>query len=265
MKWWLILQVSVLKILGLLIVFETDLLLLGGGIFFSGGGLVLAHIFLPRAQGLCDVVSGFRPINKEVWLTIDDGPDPVDTPAILELLATHEATATFFMIGQQAKQSPDLVDQVLAGGHSIGTHTHTHPLKSYWAAGRSRVRHELDRSLSVLNRKGVAVRLYRSPVGIKNFFLRRALSVRGLHCIAWTIRSGDALSQSAETVITKVERELRPGAIILMHEGAQMDAAVRVEALRGVLEMLRAKGYRCIVPSADRWRCGLRQSQCPRD
>lgn len=255
MKWWLILQASVLKVIGLWFVLETNLTWLGWVIFFSGGGVVVAHIFLPRAQGLCDVVTGFRPIDKEVWLTIDDGPNPEDTPAILEELAAHCAKATFFMIGELAQQHPDLVDQVLAAGHSIGTHTHTHPLKSYWIAGRARVRRELDRSLSVLTRKRQAVQLYRSPVGIKNFFLRRALSERGLNCVAWTIRSGDALSRSAEDVVARVARELRPGAIILMHEGAQMEATVRVEALRGVLKMLSAQGYRCVVPSAERFKC----------
>lgn len=253
MKWWLILQCAVLKLIGLSILIGTEFTLWGWVLFFSGGGVVLAHIFLPRAQGLCDVVTAFEPEGKEVWLTIDDGPDSEDTPAILKVLAAHGAKATFFMIGARATAHLDLVDQALAAGHSIGSHTQTHPMATYWAAGPGRVRRELDDSLAALRREGAAVSLYRSPVGIKNFFLRRALAERELSCVAWTIRSGDALSQSPDAVVKRVERELRPGAILLMHEGERMAAGVRVVAICRVLQMLDAKGYRCVLPEEHRF------------
>lgn len=223
-------------------------MLLGSLVFFTGGGIVLAHIFMPRAQGLCDVVTDFVTDQKEVWLTIDDGPDAQDTPAILDLLKVHGAKATFFMIGERAARYPDIVEQVIAAGHSIGTHTHTHPMRTYWIAGRRRVCQELDHSLAVLNRPNQAVALYRSPVGFKNFFLRRALLERGLQCVAWTIRSGDGLGKDPAAIVARVERELRPGAILLMHEGGTVAPKVRVEAIRGVLEMLKREGYRCVLP-----------------
>lgn len=253
MKWWLTLQCALLKLIGLVVLIGTEYTLQGWLFFFSGGGVVLAHILLPRAQGLCDVVTAFRPEGKEVWLTLDDGPDAQDTPAILKVLAAHGARATFFMIGERAAAHPELVDQVLAEGHRIGSHTQTHPLATFWASGRGRVQRELDDSLEVLSRENAAVSLYRSPVGIKNLFLRRALAERGLDCVAWTIRSGDALSHSVDAVLRRVERELRPGAILLMHESDRMDASVRVAAICGVLETLDAKGYRCVVPERGRF------------
>lgn len=252
MKWWLIIQCAVLKLAGLSLLLGTGYTLTSWLLFFSGGWVVLAHIFLPRAQGLCDVVTAFKPEGREVWLTIDDGPDPQDTPAILEALAAHGAKATFFMIGERAAAHPELVDRVLAAGHSIGTHTQTHPLRMFWAAGPGLVRRELDDSLAALQREGASLSLYRSPVGIKNFFLRRALRERSLHCIAWTIRSGDALGRSAQAVVGRVERELRPGAIILMHEGRGLHTSVRVAAIRGVLTVLAAEGYRCVLPARKR-------------
>lgn len=253
MKWWLIVQCSFLKLQGLFLLLGTGYTFAGWFVFFAGGGVVLMHLFLPRAQGLCDVVTSFQTSEKEVWLTIDDGPDPQDTPAILEALAQHGAKATFFMIGQRASEHPELVDQVFAAGHSIGSHTHTHPVGAFWAAGRRRVVSELDNSLQALKRKGQQVQLYRSPVGIKNFFLRRALKERRLTCTAWTIRSGDALSRSVDEVVARVARELKPGAVILMHEGAQMDVAMRVEAICRVLNILDQQGYRCVLPSQDQF------------
>ncbi|CAA6677534.1 MULTISPECIES: polysaccharide deacetylase family protein [unclassified Lentimonas] len=248
MNAWLTLQCTLLKVLGLLVVIGTEYTLLGWLIFFGGGGVVLAHIFLPRAQGLCDVVTGFHPEGREVWLTIDDGPDPEDTPALLEALAEHGAKATFFMIGERAAKHPELVKAVLAGGHTVGSHTHTHPLRDFWMAGPRRVARELDDSCAVLNAKGADVQLYRSPVGFKNLFLRRALRERQLRCVAWTIRSGDCLGKDSSAIVARVERELRPGAILLMHEGVSVAPKVRVEAIRGVLALLKREGYRCRLP-----------------
>lgn len=254
MKWWLILQCSVLKVGGLSFVMATEYPVLGWMLFFAGSGVVLGHIFLPRAQGLCDVVTAFEPQGKEVWLTIDDGPDSEDTPAILDALEEHDAKATFFMIGERAAEYPKQVDQVFAAGHGVGCHTHTHPMRKYWMAGGACVRRELDDALAVLSRGRHAITLYRSPVGIKNCFLRRALIERDLQYVAWSIRSGDALGRSVDAIVARVERELCPGAILLMHEGRTLAPEVRVKAIRAVLAMLSAKGYRCVLPEPARWR-----------
>lgn len=253
MKWWLRFQCATLKLTGISLILLTDFNRLGWIIFFSGGAVVLAHIFMPRLQGLCDVVTGFETKDKEVWLTIDDGPDPVDTPQILKLLEQYNAKATFFMIGESAARYPMEVDAVLAQGHSVGSHTQTHPLKFYWIAGPRWVACELDASLSALERSEAPVELYRSPVGFKNFFLRSALKLRSLHCVAWSIRSGDGLGKDVETIVRRVEANLSPGAIILMHEGARLDPGVRVNAIAAVLKMLSESGYRCVLPAASQF------------
>jgi len=79
----------------LLLFVSTDYKLSGCLLFASGGVVVLFHLFMPRAQGLCDVVTRFIPHGDEVWLTIDDGPDPDDTPSILEAFAESNIKATF--------------------------------------------------------------------------------------------------------------------------------------------------------------------------
>jgi peptidoglycan/xylan/chitin deacetylase (PgdA/CDA1 family) len=203
---------------------------------------------LPRAQGLCDTVTGFSTTGKEVWLTIDDGPDPVDTPQILEMLDTYGAKATFFMIGERASSHPELVRQVVERGHSVGNHTFSHPLKDFWCAGPGRVRRELKLTQDTLRRAGADTRLFRAPAGIKNLFLRSLLPSYGLRNVAWTIRSGDALGSNSGKIINRVLREARPGSIILMHEGESMRKSVRVESLRAVLHGLTKDGYSFVVP-----------------
>jgi len=157
------------------------------------------------------------------------------------------------MIGERAEAYPELVDAVIQGGHSIGVHNYSHPTRTFWAFGRRKVADELDRSLEALMRGECRPQLFRSPVGIKNVFLRRALSARRLHCVAWSIRSGDALSRSVASVVARVEQELRPGAIILLHEGPPMDSSVRIEAIRAVVAMIQTKGFRCVLPERERW------------
>lgn len=248
MKWWLIIQCVVLKFIGLSIIFASSWDLLGWGIFFLGGGCVVAHHFLPRSQGLCDVVTGFISEGRQVWLTIDDGPHPEDTPIILDLLDTWGAKATFFMIGERAALYPELVRAVLARGHTVGTHSQTHPLKDLWCAGRKRVIRELDDSIRVLQSAGADLRLYRSPVGIKNIFLQACLQQRGLRCVAWTVRSGDGTGKSLKTIIDRVATQAQAGSIILMHEGERVAPDVRVVAIEGVLRNLSESGFQCVLP-----------------
>lgn len=249
MKGWLILVFAFLKLTSIGLIFLDGWAVAGWSIFMFGDGLVMVHMFLPRTQGFCDVVTTFIPEGKQVWLTIDDGPNPADTSRILDLLDAHGAKATFFMIGKLAEQQPGLVRLVVQRGHSIGNHTHTHPVHDFWLAGRRRVNAELDKAQAVLGQAGGAPRLFRSPVGIKNFFLKRSLQSRGLLCIAWSIRSGDGTSRDLQGVIDRVMRELRPGSIILMHEGGNVAENLRVAAVAGVLEGLRERGYSCVIPS----------------
>jgi peptidoglycan/xylan/chitin deacetylase (PgdA/CDA1 family) len=250
MKWWLWIVLVGFKVSGLWFVVQTGYSAIGWGLFFTGGLIVMAHHLIPNFQGLCDVVTGYEGEGRTVWLTIDDGPDPSDTGRILALLETYNAKATFFMIGARAERHPELVRRVVEAGHTIGCHSFSHPKATFWFAGRRRVARELDRSIAVLAKAGAQVQLYRSPVGIKNISLRRCLRERGLTCVGWTLRSGDGLGKNPVSIIQHVLRRVRPGSIILMHEGENVAAAVRVSAIEGVLRGLQQKGYRCVVPDS---------------
>jgi peptidoglycan/xylan/chitin deacetylase (PgdA/CDA1 family) len=213
--------------------------------------LLAYHLFVPCAQGLVRTHCHFRTTRREVWLTIDDGPDPEDTPRILELLATHRANATFFVIGQNAALHPELIRAIVAAGHEVAHHTHTHPLRGFWCASPARVRQELDAGSEALRRAGVRPTRFRPPAGIKNLWLAPALRMRGLTCVGWSARGLECWRGDPESVAARATRNLAPGAILLLHEGPWVPAAIRVQAIRRVLETLRAQGYRCVVPAAD--------------
>jgi peptidoglycan-N-acetylglucosamine deacetylase len=214
-----------------------------------GPDLLLAyHLFAPGAQGLVRLHRRFTTTRREVWLTIDDGPDPEDTPRILELLAAHGARATFFVIGEKAAAHPGLIRAIRAGGHEVAHHTHTHPLATFWCASPARVARELEAGLTALRAAGAAPARFRPPAGIKNLWLAPALRTRGLACIGWSARGLEHWRGGREAVAARVLRGLAPGAILLLHEGPGVPAALRVAAIRLVLEKLRDQGYQCIVP-----------------
>jgi peptidoglycan/xylan/chitin deacetylase (PgdA/CDA1 family) len=218
-------------------------------VLWFGPDLLLAyHVFAPRAQGLLRMHRRFATDRREVWLTIDDGPDPEDTPRILALLAARDARATFFVIGENAAAHPELVRAIAAAGHEVAHHTHTHPVAAFWCAGPARVARELDDALGALRAAGVTPTRFRPPVGIKNLWLAPALRSRGLTAVGWSARGLEHWLGDAQVVANRVLSGVAPGAILLLHEGPRMPAPIRVEAIRQVLEQLQAAGYRCVVP-----------------
>lgn len=222
----------------------------GLALFFGAGAVAIYHLIVPSAQGLGPVATRFSTSRREVWLTIDDGPDPVDTPRILGLLAQHDAKAAFFFVGASAARYPELVTAVLQAGHEVHHHTSTHPVAGFWCAAPSDVAAELDGALEAFELAGAKPRYFRGPVGIKNLFLHSALDERDLRCVAWSVRSRDCISSSPGMVAEHVLRQVKPGSIILMHEGPSVPEKVRINAIAAVLARLTAEGYRCINPPA---------------
>ena len=216
--------------------------------------ILLYQLLIPSARGLVPVLTRFATERNEIWLTIDDGPDAHDTPQILDLLERHQARATFFPIGQRAAQHPGLIAEILRRGHEVGHHTHTHPLGSFWCASRTRVARELDEGLAALHRGGAQPRWFRGPAGIKNIFLARALAARDLRCVGWNVRSFDSVGRDPAAIVQRVMRRLRPGAIVLMHEGPALHPQVRVHALRLLLEALTGRGFTCVLPRPEQLR-----------
>jgi len=181
-----------------------------------------------------------------VWLTIDDGPS-VDTPAILDLLDRHGARATFFVVGDRAQRHPELVREIVRRGHGMGNHSQGHPQAWFWALGPRRMREQIAQGQATLAAiTGVAPRWFRAVVGMANPFVAAPLRAHGLARVAWSARGFDALAADPETVVARIERDLAPGAIVLLHEGAKHGRNVETVAL--LLQRLEALGYRTVLP-----------------
>ncbi|GAB2509055.1 polysaccharide deacetylase family protein [Lysobacter humi (ex Lee et al. 2017)] len=187
---------------------------------------------------------------KVVWLTIDDGPS-AETPAILDLLDRHGARATFFVIGRHVAARPDLAREILRRGHELGNHSESHPEKWFWALGPSRMRGEIEAAQAAIARvTGVAPVWFRAVVGMANPFVSAPLKRLGLARVGWNARGFDGVAGDPAAVVARVERQLAPGAIVLMHEGAPHGR--NVEMLERLLQRLDALGYRCVLPVPQR-------------
>lgn len=181
-----------------------------------------------------------------VWLTVDDGPSG-DTQALLDLFDAHGAKATFFLVGERAAARPELVSEIARRGHGIGNHSATHPSATFWMLGPRRMREEIERCQTILhNITGTAPRWFRAVVGMANPFVAAPLRDMGLARAAWNARGFDAVVKEPAAVVARIERNLAPGAIVLLHEGARHGRNVETIAL--LLKRLDALGYRTVLP-----------------
>ncbi|MGY0504905.1 polysaccharide deacetylase family protein [Luteimonas sp. e5] len=185
----------------------------------------------------------------EVWLTIDDGPS-ADTPALLDLLDEFGARATFFLVAQRAAAQPQLVAEIVHRGHDIGNHSHSHPQAWFWALGPRRMRAQIEQAQATLTAlAGRAPRWFRAVVGMSNPFVQAPLRDLGLARVAWSARGFDGVGYPPQRVLARLAPQLKPGAIVLLHEGGADGR--HVEILRRVLEELERRGLRAVLPPGD--------------
>lgn len=209
---------------------------------------LLYEMLVPNASRLGRIRTRFATQAREVWLTIDDGPDPRTTPALLDMLESHGARAIFFVIGQKARSHPDLMRGIAARGHEIGNHTDTHPLGFFWAAGPRRTAEEVDGCTNAIaETAGSKLQFFRSPAGIKNVFLFGILAKRRMAFLGWSGRARELGCLSPERPLRRLVRAARPGAILLVHESGG-NPNVRLAVIEGILKHLGREGFRCVLP-----------------
>ena len=214
--------------------------------------LLLSHLAFawgtlrPRSALFGPVLSRLPTREPVAWLTIDDGPSD-DTRAILDALDAHDAKATFFVVAARARAHPELVREIVRRGHGIGNHSASHPSAWFWALGPRRMAREIvDAQVELQALSGAAPRWFRAVVGMANPFVSAPLARLGLARVAWSARGYDAVDGDPARVLARIERDLVPGAIVLLHEGAPHGRSV--ETIVALLERLAARGFRTVLP-----------------
>lgn len=176
-----------------------------------------------------------RPGAKVLYLTFDDGPDPVWTPQILQVLTQNHATATFFDIGESVAEHPDLVRAIRAQGSQVANHTWSHPQLT--GLTDAEITAQLDRTDAV---QGTA-RCVRPPYGATDARVDALIGARGQRVELWNVDTRDWTRPG----VAAIEQQLlgaRSGDIVLMHTGGG-DRSQTVAAIRDALPILRGEGY----------------------
>ena len=154
---------------------------------------------------------------SRISLTFDDGPHPIWTPRVLRALQRAEARATFFVVASLARQFPRLISDILWYGHGVEFHCMEHVPHTEQAP--KEVESDVRDGLRELSRQGVHPRFWRPPWGVLAPFTTEIAHAFGLELVLWTESSQDWRGNSAAEMLERVESGLRPGSIVLMHDG----------------------------------------------
>ncbi|NPV47748.1 MAG: polysaccharide deacetylase family protein [Armatimonadetes bacterium] len=177
--------------------------------------------------------------DNSVGLTIDDGPHPLITSLFLETLRQYRVKATFFVVGEKVEECPELLRRLAEDGHELGNHTYSHPRLAHVSPVEALT--QIRACGEVVGRVcGQRMHLLRPPGGGISAQVLRAATAANCSVILWTHNTNDWLKPSAEEIAENALRDLRPGDIILMHQGEAESA----RALAYILEGLEARGLR---------------------
>jgi peptidoglycan/xylan/chitin deacetylase (PgdA/CDA1 family) len=184
--------------------------------------------------------SGPQHTPNAVALTFDDGPWPDWTSKILGILRQERVPATFFLVGQQVRRHPELLDQEVKARMTIGTHSFSHP-QPFGPLPDVAIDREIDQGLSALADNGVSTHLFRPPGGAITTAVLSGAKRRGLRTVLWTVDPGDwRRGTSPDQIVRRVLGTAGPGSIVLMHDGGG-DRSATVAALPRIIKGLKQR------------------------
>jgi peptidoglycan-N-acetylglucosamine deacetylase len=180
----------------------------------------------------------------QVAITIDDGPNPTVTPAVLDILDQWKAKATFFCVGQKILAHPELARQIVQRGHCIENHSYNH--RHYFSLMAPKaLRREISQAQEAISQVvGVKPQFFRAPAGLRNPLLDMVLQEQGLRLVSWTRRGFDTVSHDPDWVLKQLERRLSATDILLLHDGNCAHTADGIPIILDVLPKLLASVQR---------------------
>jgi peptidoglycan/xylan/chitin deacetylase (PgdA/CDA1 family) len=217
--------------------------------------LASSFILIPTLWRNCslfgDIITTFETANREVWLTIDDGPNPQETPGILKILKKHNARATFFTIGRSVLRWPKLANLIVEHGHQIQNHTFSHNARFFWLSSPRVVQKEIALcNDAIFSATGIQPKQFRVPVGFANPFVHGRVERERLQMVGWSATGNDGIRHNPDNVIQKIFKSLSPGKIILLHESSlrSQPCGNRADTLCKLLRRLDSEGYKTTLP-----------------
>ena len=197
---------------------------------------------------ISNIITNIETDEPVIALTFDDGPHPIYTPKLLEILNKHHAKATFFLVGEAAEKYPDIVQLIAEADHDIGNHSWDHKnltrvhsrlrrLRYLWKCARATAPY--------------SVRLFRPPYGAQNNKIQFDAFMLGYKLVLWNVSAQDWILQDADEIKDKIIRRAKPGNIFLLHDAiyrthledteTQFDREPMLIGLDNALDVLKNK------------------------
>jgi peptidoglycan-N-acetylglucosamine deacetylase len=210
--------------------------LLSGTVTPASWDPALRHFARPLVQ--------IPPKHPWIALTFDDGPHPIWTERLLEVLHEQHVSATFFVVGKMAERHPEILGDIARQGHEIENHTYNHPRLS--RLDNEAVISELAQTRAVIRRvTGRDSLLFRPPGGAYTRQTIRATSKAGYKMILWNVLTNDVEGATRTMMRKRILQGADDGAIVLMHSGVQST----IDMLPEIIAKLRERGYHFVTVS----------------
>ncbi len=210
-------------------------LVLCGGVIAYGSTVLSASFFLPvKFKG--DETS------QQIAITFDDGPLPMQTEKILDILKRYETPAAFFCIGHRIDNHPDVIKRMHAEGHVVGNHSYWHG-KTFDLQWASTIKKELsDTDLAIHHLIGVRPRFFRPPYGVTNPMVANAAKQKPYVIVGWSVRSLDTVVKDGKALLMRITKSLKGGDIVLFHDYSE----TMIEILPAFLEHVSKRGLKIV-------------------
>lgn len=203
--------------------------------------------FLSPSKFWGQLVYQVKPLKPEkvVALTFDDGPWGTSTRQVLQILKEEDVKATFFVLGKHALMYPDVIAEIVKAGHAVGNHSWSHPYKPVTPEV---AKQEIENTSALIAKQSQAqTRLFRPPGGNLTTGLVDYAKSKNYAIIMWSVDTHDTRpNTTAAEIVERTLKEVKPGGIILLHDGGG-DRATTRKALPTLIRRLRQKGYRFVT------------------
>ncbi len=214
----------------------------------GAGAIVVAgyNTMAPRSQLYGRTFIGEGPESRRLALTFDDGPNDPHTLQLLDVLDREGVRATFFMLGRFVAERPDIARRVYEAGHAVGNHTYSHP-NLIFCRGRHIRREISDCAKAIEDAIGDTTRLFRPPHGGRTPVTLLEIRRAGYEPVMWTVSGWDWNPKSPGQIAGTVEKQIRGGDLILLHDGGHerlgVDRSATVHAVEMLIRRCRQQGY----------------------
>ena len=182
---------------------------------------------------------------KKIYLTFDDGPDPVYTSHVLKILSDNDAKASFFLVGEKTRMNAEVARQISDNGHTLAGHTYNH--KEITEMTRHEMLSDLEKTRDCIRKvTNVDTALFRPPRGVMNLVNVASAILSGYRVMHWSVTYSDYRKDSLDRLVLEMQsKDLSNGDILLLHDNNQYT----VEALDGFIKMIKKQGYDlCALP-----------------